>query len=118
MKRNYVFDVDRAREIVQDGRRSVELDADDTRHSVESSHIYPQHLAHVNTKYPGIVAHLWYQAPDGELVHGHLLIDGHHRAARCLQLGKPFRVYLLSEAESREIMLKCPPIREPEAALA
>ena len=80
MKRNYVFDVDRAREIVQDGRESFELGEDDTRHSVDTSRIYDQHLAHVDTQYPGIVAHLWFQQPDGEVVHAHLLIDGHHRA--------------------------------------
>src|SRR5690349_2883249 len=43
MKRSYVFDVDRAREIVQDGRQPLELEPDDTRHSVDISRIYPEH---------------------------------------------------------------------------
>ena len=110
MKKNYIFDVDKARTMVRDGRRSVELDPDDTRHSVDISRIYPQHLSHVNTRFPGIVAHVWYQQADGEILHGTLLIDGHHRAARCLQLGKPFRVYVLSEDESRAIMLRAPAV--------
>ena len=112
MRKRYLFDVDQAREIVQDGREPVELDEDDTRHSVDISRIYPEHLPHVNTVYPGIVAHLWYEQPDGELVHGHLLIDGHHRAARCLELGETFRVYLLTEEESRAVMLKAPSVYE------
>jgi len=118
MKRNYLFDVDHARKIVQDGREPVELDPDDTRYSVDISRIYPEHLPHVNTKYPGIIAHVFYQQPDGEVLHGHLLIDGHHRAARCLELGVPFFVHLLSESESRQILLRAPAIREREPALA
>jgi hypothetical protein len=117
MKRNYLFDVDQARKLVQDGREPVELDDDDVRHSVDISRIYPEHLPHVDTRYPGIIAHLWYQQPDGELIHGHLLIDGHHRAARCLQLQQPFFVHILTEDESRAILLKAPAIREPEPAL-
>jgi len=117
MKRNYLFDVDQARKLVQDGREPVELDDDDVRHSVDISRIYPEHLPHVDTRYPGIIAHLWYQQPDGEVLHGHLLIDGHHRAARCLELKQPFFVHVLSEDESRTIQLKAPAIREPEPAL-
>jgi len=116
MQRKYLFDVDAARKLVQDGREPVELDDDDTRHSVDISRIYAEHLPHVNTQYPGIVAHLWYQQPDGEVVHGHLLIDGHHRAARCLQLGQPFFVHILTEDESRAIAIKAPKIRTPEPA--
>jgi hypothetical protein len=110
MRKKYIFDVDRAREIVADGREPIELEPDDTRHSVDDSRIYPEHLPHVDTRYPGIVAHLWYQQPDGEIVQGQLLIDGHHRAARCLELEQPFYIYVLSEEESREIMVKAPDV--------
>lgn len=110
MKKNYLFDVDAARKMVQDGREPVEMDEDDTRHSVDISRIYPEHLPHVNTSYPGIVAHLWYEQPTGEIEHGTLLIDGHHRAARCLELGETFCVHLLTEEESRAIMLTAPSV--------
>lgn len=117
LKRQYVFDVDQARRLVADGREVLELDEDDVRHSVANSRIYPQHLPHVDTRYPGIVAHIWYQQPDGEVVHGDLLIDGHHRAARCLELGLPFSVQRLTEEESRAVLVQAPPIRERQPAL-
>ena len=113
LQRQYVYDVDQAREIVQDGREAVELEPEDVEYSVDNSRIFPQHLEHVQTQYPGIMAHIWFPTENGELVHGHLLIDGNHRAARCLQLGLPFYVHLLSEVESRQVLLKSP-IPRPE----
>ena len=104
----YKFDVDLAREIVQDGREAVELEPDDVEYSVDMSWICEQHLEHVNTEYPGIIAHVWGPGEDGNWLHGHLLIDGHHRAARCLQLGIPFFAHILTEDESQQILLKGP----------
>lgn len=104
----YLFDVDLAREIVLDGREPVELEPEDVEYSVDMSRIYPQHLEHVDTQYPGIIAHLWGPGDDGNWLHGHLLIDGHHRAARCLQLGIPYFVYIMTEDESQQIILKGP----------
>jgi hypothetical protein len=104
----YKFDVDLARKIVSDGRESVELEPDDVKYSVDMSRIYPQHLPHVDTKFPGIIAHVWGPDGDGKWLHGHLLIDGHHRAARCLQLGIPYRVYLLTKQESEQVVLHGP----------
>ena len=104
----YKFDVDLARQIVGDGRQAVELDPDDVRHSVDISRIYPQHLPHVSTEFPGIIAHVWGPGPRGRWLHGHLLIDGHHRAARCLQLNLPYRVYILSEKESEQVLIHGP----------
>ena len=79
IKNIFNFDVDLARKIVAVGHEPIELEPDDVLYSVDMSRIYPQHLKHVNTKYPGIIAHIWYPQPDGELLHGHVLIDGHHR---------------------------------------
>ncbi len=110
MKSIYRFDINKAREIISDGRESVELEPDDVRFSVDTSRIYEEHLPHVDTKYPGIIAHIWYPTPEGEVLHGHVLVDGHHRAARCLQLGIPFFVHLLSEQESRDVLLQGPDI--------
>ncbi len=116
MKERYLFDVDHARRLVQDGREVLELEEDDVHHSVDMSRIYPEHLPHVSVEYPGIIAHIWFTQESGERLHGHLLIDGHHRAARCLQLGIPFRVQLLTEEESREILLRSPDLAETELA--
>lgn len=104
LQRAFVYDVDLAREIVSDGRFPVELDDADTAYCVENSRIHKQHLDHVNTAYPGILAHLWGPGENGVLEHGHLLIDGNHRAARCLRDRITFRAYVLTEEESERIL--------------
>jgi hypothetical protein len=104
LKRAYVYDVDLARKIVSDGREPVELERDDVAYCVDNSRIHKQHIDHVNTKYPGILGHLWGPGEDGTWEHGHVLIDGNHRAARCLRDGLPFRACLLSEDESEQIL--------------
>ncbi|MDB5335324.1 MAG: hypothetical protein JWN70_943 [Planctomycetaceae bacterium] len=108
MAHKYLYDVDLARTLVRDGREEVELDDESVQHSVDTSVIHAGHLPHVNTKYPGIIAHITYRTETGELVRGHVLIDGHHRAARCLQLKIPFFVYLLTDEESETVLLKGP----------
>lgn len=108
MKRRYLFDVDLARELVQDGREPVEVDDASVQKSVEWTRIYPEHVKHVKTKYPGIIAHVWYTLDNGERLHGHLLIDGNHRAAACLERGIPFYAHVLTEEESLQIVLKSP----------
>ncbi len=112
MDRLWKFDVDEARKIVNDGREAVELEPEDVQFSVDVCRIYPQHVKHVNPEYPGIIAHIWYPEPDGTVAHGHLLIDGHHRAARCLELERPYYVHILSEEESRRVMIDGPDIEE------
>lgn len=104
----YKFDVDLARSLVADGRESLEMDEEDVTHALEWAEIYPQHLDHVNLKYPGIVAHYWYPEDDGSLLQGQVLIDGHHRAAKAQQLGIPYFIQLLTEEESRQVTLRSP----------
>jgi len=104
----FKFDVDLAREIVGDGREPIELHPDDVKHSVDTTRIYSDHVQHVDPQYPGIVAQIWYPEPNGTLLHGDTLIDGHHRAARCLQDSLPYRVYVLTEEESQRILIKGP----------
>lgn len=106
--RNFEFDVDRANELVQDGRKPVLLERESVRLSVENSRIDVNHVRHVDPKRPGIVAHVRVVTEEGKTVHGHVLIDGNHRAAACLQCRRPFRVFVLSKKESREILLKEP----------
>lgn len=108
MNKHYIFDVDLARELVQDGREPVEVSRPDVRYSVKISRLHDYHVPHVNTEYPGIISYVWLPCADGKWRRGHLLIDGHHRAARCLDLAKPYFAYLLSERESRKILLKSP----------
>ncbi len=104
LKRAFVYDVNLAREIVSDGREPVEMDRSDVAYCVNDCRIHEEHLDHVDPKYPGILAHLWGPGESGALEHGHLLIDGNHRAARCLRDGLPYRAYLLTEEESERIL--------------
>jgi ubiquinone/menaquinone biosynthesis C-methylase UbiE len=113
----YLFDVDKALQIVGDGREPVELEPDDVRFSVNTYPVSRDHVGHVDASRPGILAHVWYPAEQGTTIQGHRLIDGHHRAARCLDEGVPFLAYLLSEQESRAVLLMGPDdARLPAAA--
>lgn len=103
----YKFDVDLAREIVSDGRPSHELEPEDVAHSLEWARIHRPHLDHIDTRYPGIIAHYWYTDGD-ERLHGHVLIDGHHRAAKLHEAGLPFFVHVLSEDESIRVTMRSP----------
>jgi hypothetical protein len=114
--KNFVFDVERANQIVLDGREPVELDEPSVRGSVEGSRICQEHVAHTDPTRPGIIAHVQCVADDGEVIKGHVLIDGNHRAARCLELGRPFYAYLLTEAESEAILKRKPEGTFPKVA--
>lgn len=104
---SYKFDVDMARQIVSDGREAVELDPEDVKHSIEWAHIHRPHLEHIDTRYPGIIAHYWFN-DNGERLHGHVLIDGHHRAVKLHEANLPFFVYVLTEQESAQVTLRSP----------
>ena len=112
LKGMYKFDVDLAHETVRDGRDPVELDREDVDYCLDGCRIHEQHLDHVDTKYPGILAHCWYPLPDGTIAQGQVLIDGNHRAARCRRDGIPYYAYLLSEEESRVVTLRSPDIKK------
>lgn len=120
-RKSFVFDIDEARKYTSDGRQSVELDVPDVAYSVNRCLINSGHLAHVDVSIPGIVAHVFMPTDEGTVVHGHRLIDGHHRAARCLEMGIPFRAFLLSERESVKCLYKAPEaarLEFPELATA
>jgi hypothetical protein len=108
LRGTYVFDVDMARDIVQDGREPLVLGAGDLRYCVANSHIRKRHVNHVNLRFPGIMAHVFFTNAEGVEERGHLLIDGNHRAAKSLRLGVPYRFYLLTEEESRRILIRAP----------
>jgi glutamate-1-semialdehyde 2,1-aminomutase len=108
LDRTYEFDVDQARKIVQDGREPVEVDDESVEESVRYCEIDHDHVEHVNPAYPGIIAHVFYRTAEGEEVQAHLLIDGNHRAARCLKEKRPYYAYLLTEEESRAVVVRSP----------
>ena len=108
LRRSFIFDVDRAREITRDGRKPRLLNRDDVRYAVDSSRIRRSHVPHVETRFPGIIARVRYYAESGKIVRGDVLIDGHHRAARCLELGRPFSAYLLSYDETDQVLTRRP----------
>src|SRR5206468_4322092 len=83
-------------------------DPDSVRSSIEQSQVCEEHVAHVDPAEPGLIAHVWCQAGDDAEIHGHILIDGNHRAARSLRENRPFFAYVLSEEESRAILLPNP----------
>lgn len=104
----YKFDVDLARQIISTGHEPIELEPEDVEYAVEWSHIYEQHLEHVDIRYPGIVSHYWSPERDGTILKGTVLIDGHHRAAKAARTKQPFFVYVLTEEESRQVTLRAP----------
>lgn len=104
----FIYDVDAARRLVNDGRESVELERESVEWSVHTSDIDDEHVGHVDASIPGLIAHVQMLSEEGELVKAHRLIDGHHRAARCLREERPFLAYLLTEEESEQILLSRP----------
>src|SRR5262249_50956848 len=97
-----------ARGFTSDGREAVEVDEESVRLSVEDSEMDEEHIDHVDPTIPGIIAHLHHRTPEGELLQGHVLIDGHHRGARCLRDGLPFFAYLPRGEGSRPILVMGP----------
>lgn len=114
LRNQYEFDVDRARALAADGRAPVEVEPDSVRASVEDCDIDDEHVGHVDPTLPGLIACVWYTTDEGAVVKGHLLIDGNHRATRCLRDGLPFSAYLLDERESLEILRRCPDTYAPD----
>jgi hypothetical protein len=109
-KGTFKFDVDLAIQITSDGRDPVEVDEDSLRKTLLKSVVHEEHLPHVRLGRPGIIAHVQYPLDNGQTVTAHLLIDGNHRAARSLNEGLPFFVYLLNEEETARIVMRAPKI--------
>src|SRR5207237_1071831 len=103
----YRFDLRRARRLACDGREPVEVDEDSARASLGDRPLDEGHVGHVDPAQPGIIAHVEHRTDEGEVLAGHVLIDGRHRAARCLREGRPFLAYLLTEEES--LTFRAPP---------
>ena len=112
----FKFDVERAWTFVADGREVLELDRESIEWSLRGASIDEDHLDHVDPGIPGLIAHIWLRSDDGEISRGHVLIDGNHRAARCLRDTRPFLVFVLSEEESDAILLRSPNLTESASA--
>src|SRR5579871_1243318 len=95
--RLFEYDVDAARLLVSDGREPVEVETESVEWSVRTSTIDKGHIDHVDPSIPGLIAYVKMLSEDGEVVSAHRMIDGHHRAARCLREGRPFFAHLLTE---------------------
>jgi hypothetical protein len=105
---SYEYDIDLAHRLVNDGREPVEVEEESVRASIDRCTIVKEHVFHVDARLPGIIAHIRFTDADGEVYRGHVLIDGNHRAARCLSEQLPFWAYLLTEQESQQVLLRSP----------
>jgi hypothetical protein len=99
----YVFDVELARRIVKSELHTMaEIPPVMLVKMLEVNEEHcPEHIDHVNPRAPGIV---------GQRLGGMALIDGNHRARRCLRDGLPFRAYLLDLVESAQCMIHQEPV--------
>ena len=86
-----IFDVEKAKRIVADGRRPVLVPADTLALYLAASHYEVMHLPHVDRDSPGIL---------GQRFSGLFLLDGVHRAACCLHLGNDFQAFVLTQEET------------------
>jgi hypothetical protein len=107
-KGQFKFDVTKAWKLVRDGRDPVEVDEESLQACLDDCRVDEEHVSHVNPDLPGLIAHAIVQLPDGQEFRGHVLIDGNHRATRCLRDQLPFRAFLLNEEESTKILLRSP----------
>ncbi|MGC2696762.1 MAG: hypothetical protein WA738_13335 [Candidatus Angelobacter sp.] len=86
-----VFDVEKAKQIAADGRPPELVPMDSLALLLAASQYEETHTAHVNTDLPGTL---------GQRFSGPFLLDGMHRAARCLHEGKGFHAFALTQEET------------------
>lgn len=86
-----VFDVEKAKQIAAGGRRPVLVPADALAPLLEASHYEEGHLPHVGPDSPGIL---------GQRFTGLFILDGVHRAVRCLHEQRDFHACVLTQQET------------------
>jgi hypothetical protein len=91
-----IFDVDKAKQTVSDGRSPHLVPAEMLSEILQFSEHEVSHLSHVNPEIPGII---------GQRFGGPFLLDGVHRGVRCRREGRDFRILLLSPEETRLCLL-------------
>lgn len=85
-----IFDVEKAKQTASDGRPAKVVSVEALGPLLEASHYEEAHISHV-TALPGIL---------GQRLGGPFLLDGIHRAVRCLHEGKDFHAFVLSQEET------------------
>jgi hypothetical protein len=96
-QQTFAWAIELAINICSDGRTPSAVLPEHVNAILSVNDTNPSHLDHVDPNIPGIACVCGYAGEQPLLV----LIDGSHRAARCLRDNIPFFVYLLSEEESR-----------------
>ena len=100
----YWFDVEGARAILTAHSRPQYLIDPHTLPANTCDDLIAEHIAHVPLIEPGIIATVAFEMAGSGLQTFNILIDGRHRAARALNLSKPFFCALLTEEETGRIM--------------
>lgn len=95
-RRGAVFNLDKAKLIVADGRRPVLVPEPQVMRFLARGDWCQMHLNHVNPERPGIAM----STSDGSL-----LLDGIHRAVRCVHERRTFYAYMLKQWEPRPCFL-------------
>jgi len=93
----YFFNVDKAKKMVADGRPAIELAARTIGEMLKVNHYDARHLKHVDLSRPGILL---------QRFGGLILLDGIHRAARCLEERRKFYVHVLTYRESLACLVR------------
>jgi len=93
----YFFNVNKAKTIVTDNRPPIVIPRSTIRVIVSVNDYSPLHLSHVDPRKPGIMVQRF-----GGLV----LLDGIHRAVRCLEEKAPFRAFILNYQESLACLVR------------
>jgi len=86
-----IFDVDKAKQIISDGRRPELVSAESLTRLLAATEYDRAHIGHVDAGRPGIL---------GQRFGGLFLLDGIHRAASCLQEKQDFYAFALSQEET------------------
>jgi hypothetical protein len=91
------WDVELAWTICADGRTAIRLHRSYLDEMLRVNQYSPAHLEHIDPAQPGIACAIDYTEDLSPVL---CLIDGTHRAARCVRDGISFFVYMLTEEES------------------
>jgi hypothetical protein len=94
------FDVAAAIALVRKLRRPAKRFRPSTLQKLFNSRVHRPHLAHVNTRVPGIRGRMTVNG-----VKHVFLIEGNHRTARAIEADRPFRLYDLTEEETRLVFM-------------
>ncbi len=91
-----IYDVEKAKEIVADGRRVEQVPIEALSLLLAVSEYEEAHLAHVDAGKPGII---------GQRFSGPFLLDGVHRAASSLREKRPFPAFMLTPQETLSCLM-------------